>query len=240
MKKVFVFILLSFILFSSCDFGGGERVKGNSNIQTQERPISSFSRVEVHGSMKVNVSQGDERKVMIEADENLIALIETIQDGNRLVIRSKEGYHLDPTGDMRVYITAPLYESIEVSGACDLIGQTRINNSEKMKLHVSGAGEIRMEVDAPEIEAHISGSGSVNLKGETKNFDLDLSGAANARCYELLAENTTVSISGAGDAEVYASVKLDAQVSGAGEVKYKGDAKEVKQNVSGAGSVNKR
>jgi len=31
-----------------------------------------------------------------------------------------------------------------------------------------------------------------------------------------------VDISGAGTAEVYASVKLDAQVSGAGDVNYKG------------------
>lgn len=177
---------------------------------------------------------------MIEADENLIAYIETIIEGDRLIIKSKEGYNLDPTGDMRVYITAPLYKSIEVSGACDIIGQTRINNSEKMKLHVSGAGEIKMEVDAPALEAEISGSGSVNLKGETRNFDLELSGAANAHCFDLLSENTKVVISGAGDAEVYASVSLDAHVSGAGEVKYKGDAKNIKQSVSGAGSVNKR
>ncbi|MEO5997031.1 MAG: head GIN domain-containing protein [Chitinophagaceae bacterium] len=239
MKKIVVFALVSFSLISSCRFMGGKRVQGNSNIQTQERNVSSFDRVEVRGSIKVNVSQGDEKKVMIEADENLISYIETIIDGDRLIIRSKEGYNLDPTGDMRVYITAPLFKSIEVSGACDIIGQTRINNSEKMKLHVSGAGEIKMEVDAPALEAEISGSGSVNLKGETKNFDLELSGAANAHCFDLLSENTKVVISGAGDAEVYASVKLDARVSGAGEIKYKGDAKDIKQSVSGAGSVKK-
>ena len=46
-------------------------------------------------------------------------------------------------------------------------------------------------------------------------------------------------ISGAGSAEVYASVKLDAEVSGAGTVRYKGNATNVSQHVSGAGSVNK-
>jgi hypothetical protein len=48
-----------------------------------------------------------------------------------------------------------------------------------------------------------------------------------------------VAISGAGSAEVYASVKLDATVSGAGNVNYKGNASEVNQHVSGAGSVKK-
>ena len=42
----------------------------------------------------------------------------------------------------------------------------------------------------------------------------------------------------AGDAEVYASVKLDVSVSGAGNVRYKGNA-VVNKSVSGAGSVKK-
>jgi hypothetical protein len=54
-----------------------------------------------------------------------------------------------------------------------------------------------------------------------------------------MAENTKVDISGAGSAEVFASVKLDAHVSGAGKVRYKGDAANVQQQVSGAGSVKK-
>ena len=54
-------------------------------------------------------------------------------------------------------------------------------------------------------------SGSVKLRGQTKDFDIDLSGAGHAYCYDLLTENTTVEISGAGSAQVYASVKLKAE-----------------------------
>ena len=219
---------------------GGKRVQGNGNIQTEERSVSSFSRVDVRGNMKVNISQGDVRKVVIEADENLIQYIETKQEGDRMVVQTRPGFDPQPSGDMRVYVTAPVFKSIEVSGACDIIGQTTINNSEKIQLHVSGAGEIKMDLNAPAIRAEISGSGTVNLKGETKDFEVDLSGAANAHCFDLLSENTKVVISGAGDAEVYASVKLDAKVSGAGEVTYKGEAKQVNQHVSGAGSVKKK
>jgi hypothetical protein len=96
-----------------------------------------------------------------------------------------------------------------------------------------------MEVDAPRIKAEVSGSGSIYLKGQTKDVYLDLTGAGHAHCFDLLSESTKVDISGAGSAEVYASVKLEADVSGAGNVKYKGNATDVKQNVSGAGSVQK-
>ncbi|MCP2936704.1 DUF2807 domain-containing protein, partial [Salmonella enterica subsp. enterica serovar Typhimurium] len=63
--------------------------------------------------------------------------------------------------------------------------------------------------------------------------------ASDAKCFDLKSENTKVEISGAGDAEVFASVQLDARVSGAGSVKYKGNAASVNQKVSGAGSVKK-
>jgi hypothetical protein len=95
-----------------------------------------------------------------------------------------------------------------------------------------------MDVNAPAISAEVSGAGAVNLKGETKTFDLTLTGAGKAHCYELLSENTKVDISGAGDADVYASVKLNAEVSGAGSVTYKGGGTS-NSHVSGAGSVKK-
>jgi hypothetical protein len=132
-----------------------------------------------------------------------------------------------------------VFNSIDASGACDIIGQTKIANPENLEMHVSGAGDIKMEIDAPQLKAEVTGSGSMYLKGQTKDVDLELTGAGHAHCYDLLAENTKVDISGAGSAEVYASVKLDASVSGAGDVHYKGNATTVNQHVSGAGGVHK-
>lgn len=220
-------------------FSGGKRVKGNGQITKEQRTVSEFDKVEAHGSIDVYVVQGDLKPVEIEGDQNLLPYIELQQTGNRLVITSKRGYNLSPSEDMKIYVTSPRFEEIQVSGACDIIAESKIRNDRNLRLSTSGAGDIRMEVDAPKIEAQVSGAGKVNLKGETKDFELGLSGAGTARCYDLMAENTSVDISGAGSAEVYASVKLDAQVSGAGSIKYKGNAKDIKQQVSGAGSVSK-
>jgi hypothetical protein len=238
MRK-FLFFLLSVVVLSSCRFGGGKRVEGNGNVKSVERSVGSFSEVEVHGAIDVHVSQGDPKPVRIEGDENLLEYIEIKQNGDKIVVRTRNGYNLRPSSDLKIYVTSPNFSKIDVSGACDIIGDTKISNNDKLNLQVSGAGDIRMEVDVPVLTADISGSGSVNLKGRTRDFSCDLSGAGHARCFDLLSENTTIDISGAGDAEVYASMKVDAEVSGAGSVKYKGDAATVNQKVSGAGSVRK-
>jgi putative autotransporter adhesin-like protein len=231
-------LAFSFV-FASCHNFMGKRIRGNGNIRSEDRTVGSFKNVDVSGAAKVYVSQGDQHSVKVEADDNLLPFIEVAQQDDKIIVREKPGYNLKPTGDILVYVTSPVYNKIEASGACDIIGQGKITNPEDFELHVSGAGDINMEVDAPQLTAEVSGSGNINLKGQTKDVDLQLTGAGHAHCYDLLAENTKVDITGAGSAEVYASVKLDADVSGAGSVSYKGNAGTVNQKVSGAGSVKK-
>ncbi|HXB93557.1 MAG TPA: head GIN domain-containing protein [Puia sp.] len=242
MRKILLsagLLLCLSIFLGSCRDILGKRVHGNGNIRTEDRSVNDFKNVEVSGAAKVLVSQGDHPAVKIEGDENLLPYMEVEQMGDKITIHEKQGFHLLPSNDLKVYVTAPIFNSIEASGACDIIGQNKISNPENLDLHVSGAGDIRMEIDAPRLGAEVSGSGSIYLKGQTKEVSLDLTGAGHAHCYDLLSESTKVEITGAGSAEVYASVRLDAEVSGAGEVKYKGNASEVSQHVGGAGSVRK-
>lgn len=232
-------LFLSFpLLLFSCRNFFGKRVHGNGNVTTQDRPVNDFKDIEVGGAAKVFVSQGDQHSVKVEVDENLQQFVEVYQEGGKVIVRTKDGYNLDPSGDLKIYVTAPVYHDIDVSGACDIIGQTPITNPENIAMHISGAGDMKMEVNAPHVSAEVSGSGNIDLKGETKSADLDLTGAGHAHCFDLKSENTKVEISGAGSAQVYASVRLDAEVSGAGSVDYKGGA-SVDQHVSGAGSVHK-
>lgn len=237
LKSSLLVLLVPFFL-ASCNHIFGKRVHGNGNVVTQDRSVNSFKNIEVGGAAKVFVSQGDQHSVKIEVDENLQQFVEVSQEGDKVVVRTRQGFNLDPSGDMKIYVTSPVYNDIDVSGACDIIGETPINNPEDIAMHISGAGTMKMEITAPKVSADVSGSGNIDLKGETKSADLDLTGAGHAHCFGLKSENTKVEISGAGSAEVYASVRLNAEVSGAGSVDYKGGA-AVDQHVSGAGGVHK-
>ena len=239
MKSFGWILILASLAMTSCIYTGGKRTRGNGNIITEERSVGEFEKVEVHGSFDVHVSQGAAGPVKVEADENLMKYIVIEEHNHELVIKTKNGYNLRPSKKLKVYLSSPRYTQLEVSGACNIIGENKITSDNRLTLGVSGAGDIKMEADAPQVEARISGSGNVDLKGNTRDFELELSGAGKAQCYELLSENTEVDISGAGSAEVYASVRIDARVSGAGNVRYKGEGSIGENKVSGAGSVKK-
>jgi hypothetical protein len=239
MKKYFFFLIAPLFVLSSCREFMGKRVRGNGNIKTEKRDITSFKNLEVHGGIDVIILQGDIKPLEIKGDENLFQYIEVKQEGDNLIIGEKEHFNLDPTDKIELYVTAPNYHSISLSGASNINTENKITGNDPLELDLSGAGNIKIEADVPKVTADISGVGSMYLKGQTKDVSITLTGAGSAHCFDLLSENSTVEVSGVGSAEVYASVKIDAQVSGVGSVKYKGNATDVKQNVSGVGSVSK-
>jgi len=237
MKLIFSAFLV--LALSSCRFlGMGERVTGNGQVRSESRNVTAFNSVDVSGSVTVRVKQEGAAGVKLETDENLLPYIEVFTEGSTLVIRSKKGYNLNPSNDIIAYVSAPEFRDIDASGSCDIIGDNTISGNAPLKMSVSGSGNIVMDVQLPKVETSVSGSGSVSLKGNANEFDGSISGSGEVKCFDLVTESSSLSISGAGDAEVNASKKLDVRVSGSGNVAYKGNP-SVSQSISGAGSVKK-
>lgn len=234
MRKIHVLLLL-LILFTSCNFIGGRRVHGNGNLGSQTRSTGSFNAVHVLGSMDVVLNPGSDYSVKVEADENLLPYILTDRDGDALVVHTRNGYNLQSHNNIKVYVTAPSIEGIVVSGSGSFISNGKLT-SQRLKIDVTGSGDVKLDVDAPEISSEATGSGNVTLAGNTRNFSSEINGSGELHCFNLLSENTKVEIAGSGDAEVYASKSLDVQISGSGDVKYKGTP-QINQHIAGSGSV---
>src|SRR5262249_38261384 len=161
-----------------------------------------------YGSFDIFVSTGAQQSVKIEAEENLLPYIETYVEGEILKIDTKRGYWLNSKRDIKVFITAPDFSRIRSFGSGNITGETKITTTGKLDLAVTGSANIKMDVDAPAVDADISGAGNIFLNGKTKSFHSTVSGSGDVHAYELLSEETAVRIAGSGNAEVYASVSL--------------------------------
>ena len=238
MKTYFLSVLCISFLLSACNFMG-KRVEGSGNVTSQDRAISGFSGIESSGFFDVYLSTGAAQSVRIEADDNLHEYIETTVKGGELEIDTREGYRLDTDKDIKIFITSPSFSKVHLSGSGNIVSQNQINGNDKMDLSVSGSGNIKVDLHAPTVEAHMSGSGDINLSGEAKKFEGSLSGSGNIKAMDLKTEETSIRISGSGNADVFASAKLDVRVTGSGDVRYKGGVQQVTSNITGSGSVKK-
>ena len=239
MKRIFFFSVLALLIFSSCRFLGWKGINGSGNIVTQSRTAERFNSIDVSGAIDVYLKQDSaQQSIKIETDDNLQEYIDIHESNGVLYISPRNSYNLDPSKKIKVYVSAAYFKRLSASGACNIYSENKLTSSETMDIDLTGASDIKLDVKAPRINAEVTGASSVMLTGETKDFNVEGSGASDIKSFGLMTENTTLDISGACSAEVFASVKLDVQASGASGIKYKGNA-AVNQDISGAGSVKK-
>lgn len=236
LPALFIFLLFS---VSACRFMGGKRVNGNGVLKSEQRAITGFKGVSVVGGMDVVLIPGTQHSVRIEADENLLQHIMTEIDGDILEISPRNRHNLNPEAGMKVYITAPVFNVVDVSGSGSVTSQSRIKADKKLETEITGSGDIRLDLDAPEVQMEIVGSGTITLSGNTRRFRSEINGSGDLRAFDLMSEDTEVEISGSGDAKVFASKQLGIQINGSGNVDYKGNPPAINQNVSGSGTVRK-
>ena len=236
MMRNLLCLLVLAALLSSCHYGSGRRVRGNGNVETQSRSVGTFEAIRVLGSMDVVLSPGSSHAVRVEADENLLNYIVTERNGDALEIRTRERYNLRSSAGIKVYVTAPSLDEILISGSGSVVSDGRMATGNKMRVRVTGSGDVKLEVNAPEVNAQASGSGNIILTGATRSFKADINGSGEIRCFDLKSETADVDISGSGSAEVFASRKLDVAIHGSGDVAYKGGP-SVSQRIFGSGAV---
>lgn len=109
----------------------------------------------------------------------------------------------------------------------------------KLSLSISGSGDIVGKVNVKELETRISGPGDVSLSGNAATSSVRTNGSGDFRGRDLVTETSMIHVSGSGDASVNASKRVDASVSGSGDIRYTGGATQVSSHTSGSGSVHR-
>lgn len=228
-----VFLLSSFFLTQSCEVMGE---KGNGKVAKQERKVSNFTGIDIGGAFDVYLTQGATQSVFIEADDNLLDNIRTEVEGDVLKVYTEDPIRNPKT--LKVYITTTGLKSIELSGAVDLETQNKLTGS-TMDLRLTGASDSKIEIEVSKLDMNSSGGTNIVLRGKATEVKMDLSGATELHAFELAAEKYSLDISGAGDAEISVKDELNANISGAANLHYRGTPTKIIEDVSGAGSIKK-
>jgi hypothetical protein len=236
MKKLFSLLLLAATFFSACRIGASRR--GSGNIISEQRQTESFTGVVVSDIISAEVQQGDATAVEVSADDNIIEDVRTTVKNGVLYIRFREGINNFNNVHIKVYVTAPVIQSLGSTGVGNITAKGLLKDGEKISVKTSGTGSITADVDAPSVDAKVTGVGGIRLGGRTQNYHAEVSGSGSIKGFDLLTENAEAKVSGVGSIQLHASVSLKARVSGVGSVIYRGAA-NVESQVSGVGSVKK-
>jgi hypothetical protein len=195
-----------------------QTVRGKGEVVKQERKVGAFHTVKIGGAQDAVLMQGDEYAIVIQTNQNLLEHITVVIEDSMLYVEYKNVRYYDK---MKFYITSPVYNKIQVSGASD-VTNTDTLTGQYLSLSANGASDIKLTVDYNMIVSKASGSSDIHLKGKSKNHKITATGASDVIAKEMVSDSTVISASGASSCFVNTTKSLTYKASGASSVKYVG------------------
>ncbi len=226
--------------FASGEWDYGEnRITGSGFLQTQSRSVPSFTGIEVEGSGTVILSQGLVQSVSVETDDNVLRVVKTEVVAGVLHLGFQPGVRINRLTKLEFRITAPMIDSIAISGSGDARAMTPLR-AQSLSLAVRGSGSINATpLDAEIVRVEIGGSGDIVASGQARQLMVNIGGSGSVRARDLTSASADVRISGSGSADVTASDAIAISISGSGSVLYGGGAKATIR-ASGSGAARER
>lgn len=209
-------------------------VRGNGVKRTEARTVSGFSGIAMSVPGQLELRLGPSDSVSIEADENILPLVETTVSRGTLHIRPQHDRDIDPTV-LRIVVQARQIELLSLAGAGSISADAL--KAATLKLDVGGSGSITLQrADIDELSVSMAGSGNATLAGKARELKVSVAGSGNVSAAALPADEARVNIAGSGLATVSARTTLRASIAGSGSVRYQGDPK-VLRSIAGSGDI---
>ena len=230
---VATFVILSAALAFACDDVG---VRGSGDLVTEEYEFEDFTKVELTNTFRADITHSAAFSVSVEADDNILELVEVTQDGDTLRLQLESGTSAtDAT--LQATITMPEIVSLDVSGASRAT-VAGFENGNALQARVSGASRLDGVLDVTHLDLRLSGASRASLEGGGTEADINASGASTLDLEDFILEIAHVSLSGASSGTVNVRDELGpVEASGASLLLYIGTPNLTGIDTSGASHV---
>ncbi|MDA3928400.1 MAG: DUF2807 domain-containing protein [Prolixibacteraceae bacterium] len=240
MKKIAILttVMLTMLISTNANaWNWSKSVRGNGNVTKELRDVSSFSGVKASSGINVYLFQGDNEKVVVEADENIQECIITEVDGS--VLNCYFDCNIRHSTKLNVYVNFKNLNKIKASSGSDIYGETLIETDE-LEIEVSSGADVKIEVEANEVDCDVSSGADATIKGKSNHFEGSASSGADIKAAGLKVKTCKASASSSGDIKIAVSEKIKASASSGGDVTYYGNPTVEHISESSGGDVKRK
>jgi hypothetical protein len=242
-RRSMIYVGLSVLLFASmaCSVSipavniSTNAVRGSGKVVEETREVSGFDKVLLEGSGDLFIEQGDQEGLRIQAEDNIIPLMQIEVKNNQLRIGFKPNISVNPTQPMNFYLTVKNLTEVNLAGS----GNATLKpiKTSGMALMIGGSGNITAaNLTADTLKVQVFGSGNLHVDGQVKDLTVELNGSGDFDGLDLKSTTANVTSTGSGSANVNASETLNVKITGSGSVSYRGKP-TVSQSIVGSGDV---
>jgi hypothetical protein len=217
-------------------WGKSETVQGSGRIQHQARDVAHFDGVAMSLPGNVEIRSGSGREgVTIDADDNVLPLIETVVEDGTLKIRARRNTNLR-THSLKVVVQARSVDRLVLGGSGNI--DADVVRGGRVKFDVGGSGSIKVRrMEGESVNVALGGSGDLKVEdGTARSTSVSIGGSGTVDMAHVKTDNASVTVAGSGNVTLWVRDSLGLTVAGSGDVNYYGDPK-VSRSVVGSGNV---
>jgi Putative auto-transporter adhesin, head GIN domain len=215
---------------------GTETINGSGRIIEASLSASNFNRLDMAAIGNLRITRGTQEALRIKVDDNLLPYFATQVVDGVLRIYLTTSAALRPTQPPEFTLSVLALQEIRLSGAANIDAPQL--EAEQFTVTLTGAGNVALAaLSAQRLTVWLAGAGDVLLAGRVAEQDITLSGSGSYQAGTLTSTQAAIRLPGAGNAELQVSDVLQAEIQGAGTIRYRGHPHTVEQSVSGAGTI---
>lgn len=196
-------------------------VVGSGNVTSRDIAVGSFSQLNVSGAFNLILAQGAKEAVKVEADDNLLELIEVNNSGSDLTLSMKKNVNIKSSKKMNVYITFKQLKGLDLKTVGN-VTTTGTLNFDDLQMHNKSVGNVDLKLSARSLNLENKSVGNLELEGKADNAVIRNKSVGNFRAAGFVVQTMEIDNTGIGNAEVNAEKSLKLKSSGLGKVKNKG------------------
>ena len=195
--------------------------------------LGDFTEVKVFDRIVVNLVQSSENKIEIEGTRH--SEVEVINKNGELKIRMPFGNLLQGEN-----ITATLYyQQIQILSALEgsVITSSEVINQTALEIISKQGSQVRIKMEVGKAELAASTGGEIYVSGEAKNIDASITTGGIIEAQKLISSQANVTVKAGGEASIYATDYIKADVTAGGEILIYGSPKNQKKKTKLGGTI---
>ncbi len=220
MKKIFT---LCFVLITVTGFA--QRIV--------DKDVGEFKEIKVFDLIEVNLIKADENRILIKGD-NVYDIKFVNKDGVLKLRMQLDKKFMGEDTLIEVYYTD--LDIIDGNEGAKIVCNELVEK-DHIEIRAQEGAQINIGMDVENVNIRAVTGGIVEASGLAKNQTIVINTGGIFEGRELKTEQASVKISAGGEAELYASDKVDINVRAGGDVYVYGNPKEINKNTFAGGRI---
>jgi len=238
-QRILVILFVAcLVTLTACNVinAGQQVVRGAGKVVSETRSVSAITDVSHSTIGDLTISLGDQETLTVEAEDNLLPYLETSVSNGMLTIRSKSNVALLTSRPIRYHLTVKSLQSLANNSSGNMIAPKI--SGQIITINLNSSGNITLdEVQADTLKVQNSSSGDLTINGgQVGRQEINLSSSGKYQAPDVKSQFAQITINSSGEANIWVTEQLDAEIYSSGNVRYYGSP-QITQQFSSSGKV---